>query len=140
MRPSSLPSPFTALKMSDEAILQELVALREAVETLTAIVSPLTPADLRLLETALPIVAATVGDKAFATVDLFDVPELASALDGHSAASLSWLFRRAAGRRIAGVRIEAAGRDRNSVLWAAVTFPNVTSIASPERVPMVGKS
>ncbi len=116
--------------MTDTEILLQI---QEDLAALVAHVAALTRAELRLLEAVLPVVAATVQGRSFAAADLFDVPALAAVLGDHSASSLSWLFRRCAGRKVAGVRIDSAGRDRGGALWAVTTLAKVVTMDPPKQ-------
>ena len=108
--------------MSDDvaAALHELAlevrALRDGVEML-AERGRLSRDERAFLATLLPAAARVVGTTAFACVDVFDIPALATLLDGHTPSALSWLLGRAAGSRIAGIRVERVGRDRSGALW-----------------------
>ena len=108
-------------------VLAELGELRADVETIAASVSRLSRDELRLLQTALPLIALEVRGTAFATADLLDVPRLAVVLEGHSACSLAWLLKRASARNIAGLRVEPCGRDRCGALWTVTTFDRVAA-------------
>ena len=119
---------------NDAALLRELQRLATAVERNTELLqviaddvaeiatrARLSLDDLRLLSTVLPAVAETTRGAAFAASEILDIPTLAAAVDGHSAASLAWLLSRARGRRISRHRVEDAGRDRTGRLWAVTT-------------------
>ena len=106
--------------MSDDALLCEILAevraLRADVELL-ATRGRLSRDERRLLEALLPAAAAIVGDSVFVASDLVEFPSLRALLDGYSASSAAWLFGKANGSRIAGIRVERVGRDRSGALW-----------------------
>ena len=97
-------------------ILLEVRALRADVELL-ATRGRLSRGERQVLEALLPAAAAIVGDSVFVASDLVEFPSLRALLDGYSASSAAWLFAKANGSRIAGVRVERVGRDRSGALW-----------------------
>lgn len=109
--------------MSDTAILAELRRLADAVEGLRADVGLLASrgrlsiAERATLTALLPEAFGVVGDAEFTANDLLEVPRLAALLGGFTPSSVSWMLGRAEGSRIAGCRVERAGRDRAGTLW-----------------------
>lgn len=109
--------------MSDALVLAELRRIEAALcERLDRIEDALSRGRLdddergtlrALYAAALPI----VGDDGFDTLDLFDVPPLASVVAGYSPASLSWLFRRAEGLPIDGICVRRVSTTRSGALW-----------------------